>query len=95
MSGCFTHLVQDLDEDLHAADEDGGEGLDLLKVLAQALPLARVQKVLLTTLNVMGHLNISDVDISPHNFWHEMKLADRKHLRLATQSSSNSLWPIK
>ena len=58
MSGCFTRLVQDLDEDLHAADEDGGEGLDLLEVLAQALPLARVQKVLLTTLNVMRHLNI-------------------------------------
>ena len=58
MSGCFTRLVQDLDEDLHAADEDGGEGLDLLEVLAQALPLARVQKVLLTTLNVVRHLNI-------------------------------------
>ena len=53
-----SHLIQDLDEDLHAADEDGGEGLDLLEVLAQALPLARVQKVLLTTLNVVRHLNI-------------------------------------
>ena len=54
-----SHLVQDLDEDLHAADEDGGEGLDLLQVLAKALPLAGVQKVFLTTLNIMGHLNVS------------------------------------
>ena len=56
---CFSHLVQDLDEDLHAANEYGGEGLDLLKVLAKTLSLAWVQKVLLTTLNVVGHLNIS------------------------------------
>ena len=51
-------LGENLDEDLHAADEDGGEGLDLLEVLPEALPLTRVQKVLLTTLNVVGHLNI-------------------------------------
>ena len=36
-----------------------------------------------------------DADISPHNFWPGMKLPDWKHLRLATQSRSNSLCPIK
>ena len=55
----YSHLIQDLDEDLHAADEDGGESFDLLQVLAKALPLAGVQKVFLTTLNIMGHLNFS------------------------------------
>ena len=50
------HLVQDLNEYLHAADENGGEGLDLLKMLSKTLPLARVQKILLTTFHVVRHL---------------------------------------
>ena len=50
------HLVQDLNEYLHAADENGGEGLDLLKMLSKTLPLARVQKILLATFHVVRHL---------------------------------------
>ena len=50
------HLVQDLNEYLHAADENGGEGLDLLKMLSKTFPLARVQKILLTTFHVVRHL---------------------------------------
>ena len=56
MSGCFTHLVQDLDEDLHAADEDGGEGLDLVHTAGQALPVDLVGQVLHPLLHLPGDL---------------------------------------
>ena len=47
-------LVEDLDEDLHGADEDGSQGLDLLQVLPEVLPLLGVQKISLPTLNVVA-----------------------------------------
>ena len=52
----YHHLVQDLNEYLHAADENGSEGLDLLKMLSKTFPLARVQKILLATFHVVRHL---------------------------------------
>ena len=56
--GAGALLVEDLDEDLHGADEDGGQGLDLLEVAAQLLPGLRAQQVLLPRLHVVAHLHV-------------------------------------
>ena len=46
-------LCEDLNEDLHGADEDWSQRLDLLQVLGQPLPLQGVEKVSLSTLDVL------------------------------------------
>ena len=56
-------LVEDLDEDLHGADEDGSQGLDLLQVLPEVLSLLGVEKVSLPALNIVADFGEAGAEI--------------------------------
>ena len=56
-------LVEDLDEDLHGADEDGSQGLDLLQVLPEILSLLGVEKVSLPALNIVADFGEAGAEI--------------------------------
>ena len=52
----FSTLLDDLDEDLHGADEDGREGLDLLGGAGERLPVHLVREVVRPLRNLTSHL---------------------------------------
>ena len=52
----FSTLLDDLDEDLHGADEDGREGLDLLGGAGERLPVHLVRQVVCPLRHLSSHL---------------------------------------
>ena len=52
----FFTLLDDLDEDLHGADEDGREGLDLLGGAGERLPVHLVRQVVCPLRHLSSHL---------------------------------------
>ena len=53
---CPSTLLDDLDEDLHGADEDGREGLDLLGGAGERLPVHLVSEVVCPLCDLSSHL---------------------------------------
>jgi hypothetical protein len=53
---CVCTLCDDVNEDFHAADEDGGERFDLLEAAHQNLPVHLVGEFFLARANLPRHL---------------------------------------
>ena len=56
-------LIEDLDEDLHGADEDRRQGLDLLEVETEALPLLGVEEVEPPGVHILAHLGEAGAEV--------------------------------
>ena len=56
-------LVEDLDEDLHGADEDRSQGLDLLQVPPEVLSLLGVQEVSLPPLDIVADFGEAGAEV--------------------------------
>lgn len=51
-------LVQDLDEDLHGTDEDGGQGLDGIETAAEYFPVHLMSQLRRPVVHFSGHLQV-------------------------------------